>query len=79
MSGGAAGEAVVDTKQLLVHLADVDDEALAGNAEGPLVGLTPLDEGVVMSVPQESTPRGSYAPSRARRRVGPAAGRPGGL
>ena len=39
MSGG--GEAVVDTKQLLVHLADVDDEAPAGSAEGPPVGLTP--------------------------------------
>ena len=41
MSGGAAGEAVVDNQQLLVHLADVDDEAPAGNAEGPPVGLTP--------------------------------------
>ena len=77
MSGG--GEAVVDTKQLLVHLVDVDDEAPAGNAEGPPVGLTPLDEAVVMSAPQGSTPRGSYAPSRARRRVGPAAGDPAGF
>ena len=41
MSGGAAGEAVVDNKRLLVHLADVDDEAPAGSAEGPPVGLTP--------------------------------------
>ena len=57
MSGGG-GEAVVDNQQLLVHLADVDDEAPAGNAEGPPVGLTPLDEAVV----QESTPRGSDAP-----------------